>query len=58
MQLDGNTFYGDVVLDSVYMVSREEGIIWDEIYKKQIFSVLYYIHHNKNQNIFAFINFI
>ena len=42
MQSDGNSFGGNIVLDSVYMVSRYEGSILVLIYEKQIFSDLYY----------------
>ena len=42
MQSDGNSFWGDVVLDSFNMVYREEGCILDKkIYKKQILWNLY-----------------
>ena len=41
MQSDGNCFVGDVVLDSVYVVSMDEDVILDRIYEKQIFVDFY-----------------
>ena len=40
-QSDGNSFCGNVVLDSVSMASRDDSIL-DQIYEKQIFSDLFY----------------
>ena len=40
MQSDRNTFYGDVVLDSFIVASRDEDSILDYIYEMQIFSGL------------------
>ena len=37
MQSDGNSFGGDVVLDSVNMSYRDEDCILDPIYEKQMF---------------------
>ena len=37
MQSDGNSFGGDVVLDSVNMLSSYEDAILDQIYEKQKF---------------------
>ena len=42
MQSDCNSFWCDVVLDSVYMASRDEVIILDQIYDKQIISKFYH----------------
>ena len=42
MQSDGNSFYGDVVLDSFNMVYIDEDSILDERYVKRIFWDLYY----------------
>ena len=39
---DGNSFWGDVVLDSVNMEYRIEDSIEDNMYEEQIFSDLYY----------------
>ena len=37
IQCDGNSFGGDVVLDSVNVLSRNEDNILDKMYVKQIF---------------------
>ena len=42
MQSDGNSFGGDIVLESVNMVSGGEDNILDQIYENQIFSDFYY----------------
>ena len=36
MQSDGNSFYGDVVLDSLNKASRDEDSILDQNYEKQM----------------------
>ena len=43
-QSDGNSFWGDVVLDSFNMVKRHEGSILDQKYEKEIFimKILYF----------------
>ena len=38
----GNSFYGDVVLESFSEVSRDEESILDQKYEKQIFWDLYF----------------
>ena len=38
MQSDVNSFCGDVVLDSFYMVYNDEDSIYDQKYEKRIFS--------------------
>ena len=38
MQLDGSSFYGDVVLDSMNMAFRDKDSILDQIYGKLMFS--------------------
>ena len=42
MQSDGNSFRGDVVLDSCNMSYRDEDNILDQKYEKQISWDLYY----------------
>ena len=42
MQSDGNSFIGDVVLDSFNMSNRDEDSILDQKYEKQIFCALYF----------------
>ena len=42
MQADGNSFCGDVVMNSFNMAYRDEDSILDQIYKKQIFSDFHY----------------
>ena len=42
MQLDGNIFCGDVVLDRINIVFSYEDSILDIIFEKHIFSHLYY----------------
>ena len=42
MQSDGNSFFGDVVLDSFNMSFRDEDSILDIEYEKQKFCALYY----------------
>ena len=42
MQSDGNSFGGDVVLESFSMANRDEGSILDQKYEKQTIWVLYY----------------
>ena len=37
MQSDRNNFCGDVILDSVNMVFKDEDSISDQIYEKQIY---------------------
>ena len=37
MQSDGNSFYGDVVLDNYNKAYRDKDNIIDQKYKKQIF---------------------
>ena len=41
MQSDGNSFCGDVVMDSVHTASRDKDNILDQIYKKQKCSDIY-----------------
>ena len=42
MQSDGNSFGGDVVLDSFNVAFRDEDSILDQKYEKQILWDLYY----------------
>ena len=42
MQPDGNSFCGDIVLDSLNMVYRDKDSILDQKYEKQFFTELYY----------------
>ena len=42
MQLDGNSFFGDVVLDGFDMVNSDEDSILEKTYQEQIFWDLYY----------------
>ena len=42
MQLDGNTFCGDVVLDSYNMAHGHEDSVLDQKYEKQISRDRYY----------------
>ena len=42
MQSDGNSFYGDVVLDGFNMSFRDEDSILEQKYKNQISWDLYY----------------
>ena len=42
MQSDGNSYCGDVVLDSFNMTYRDEDGILDQKYEKQIFWDLYH----------------
>ena len=42
MQSDGNSFYGDVVLDSFNMVYSDEDSIEEQKHAKRIFWDLYY----------------
>ena len=42
MQSDGNSFCGDVVLDSFNMVNSDEDSIWDKKYEKHFFYDLSY----------------
>ena len=44
MQSDGNSFCGDVVLDSFNKASRDEDNILDQIYKKQKCLDFYYVN--------------
>ena len=44
MQSDGNSFCGDVVLDTFNMVYSNEDSIFDKKYEKRIFGELYYEH--------------
>ena len=60
MQSDGKSFWVDLVLGSSYIESRDEDSILDQIYEKQIFSVLFHEDRNsiiKNPNIFDFYKF-
>ena len=50
MQSDRNSFYGDVVLDSLNKVSRDEYIILDQKYKSKYFLDLYYEDFNFNSD--------
>ena len=42
VQSDGNSFWGDVVFDSLNMAYRDEDSISDQKYEQQIFWDLYY----------------
>ena len=42
MQSDGNSFWGDVVLDNVNMLYTFKESILDQIYKNQVFADLYF----------------
>ena len=42
MQSDGNSFCGDVVLDSFNKAYRDKDTILDQKYEKRIFFYLYY----------------
>ena len=42
LQLDLNSFCGDVVLDSFNMANKDEDIILDNIYEEKIYWNLYY----------------
>ena len=42
MQSDGNSFCGDIVLDSFNMVYSDENSIYDQKYEKRTFWDLYF----------------
>ena len=42
MQSDGNSFIGDVVLETFNMSYRDKDSMLDQKYKKKIFCALYY----------------
>ena len=42
MQSDGNSFWGDVVLDSFNMVNSDEDSILEQKYEKRFFWDVYY----------------
>ena len=41
IQSDGKSFYGDVIMDSFIMAYCDENSILDQVYKTNIFRLLY-----------------